>query len=342
MNNSNKLLTRDQFQEMVFKRDNYRCVFCNKPAVDAHHILDRKLFSDGGYYLNNGASVCSEHHLQCELTLLSVESVRKACGITTNIVPNFMYENQSYDKWGNPILLDGHRSRGPLFHDDNVQKVLKQAGLLHIFNHYSKAARTLHFTWSPGVQSDDKVIQSLDAFINKEVILTNKRDGENTSMYRDYFHARSIDSRFHPSRSWVKSKWAQICGDIPEGWRVTGENVFATHSIHYTDLETYFYGFGIWDEQNIRLGWDTILEWFALLDITPVETLYRGPFDERVIRDICESIDTVNNEGAVLTTVDGFSYNDYHKNVAKWVRPGHVQTDSHWQHAQVVPNKLKT
>lgn len=34
------------------------CVFCKKPATEVHHILDRKLFDDGGYYENNGASVC--------------------------------------------------------------------------------------------------------------------------------------------------------------------------------------------------------------------------------------------------------------------------------------------
>lgn len=36
-----QLLTRDQFREGVFARDNYKCVFCDKPAVDAHHILER-------------------------------------------------------------------------------------------------------------------------------------------------------------------------------------------------------------------------------------------------------------------------------------------------------------
>ena len=37
----NKLLTRDQFREAVFARDNHKCVFCHQPAVDAHHILER-------------------------------------------------------------------------------------------------------------------------------------------------------------------------------------------------------------------------------------------------------------------------------------------------------------
>jgi 5-methylcytosine-specific restriction endonuclease McrA len=34
----NKLLTRDDFRESVFKRDGHKCVICKAPGVDAHHI----------------------------------------------------------------------------------------------------------------------------------------------------------------------------------------------------------------------------------------------------------------------------------------------------------------
>ena len=44
-----------------------------------------------------------------------------------------------------------------------------------------------------------------------------KMDGENTSLYQDGFHARSIDGRHHSSRDWVKGFWAQIAQDIPFG-----------------------------------------------------------------------------------------------------------------------------
>ena len=44
-----KLLTRDNFRESVFDRDNHKCVFCDKHAKDAHHIMERRLFNDGGY-----------------------------------------------------------------------------------------------------------------------------------------------------------------------------------------------------------------------------------------------------------------------------------------------------
>lgn len=50
----NILLSRDQFRELTFERDKHTCVFCDKPAQDAHHIIERRLWSDGGYYLDNG------------------------------------------------------------------------------------------------------------------------------------------------------------------------------------------------------------------------------------------------------------------------------------------------
>ena len=72
------LLSRDKFRESVFSRDNNKCVFCGKPAKDAHHILERRLWDDGGYYLDNGASGCEEHHILCEKTLISGDEVRAA------------------------------------------------------------------------------------------------------------------------------------------------------------------------------------------------------------------------------------------------------------------------
>lgn len=116
------LLTRDQFREGVFNRDNHKCVFCGSPAVDAHHIMERRLFPDGGYYIDNGISVCEEHHLACERTDISVEEARLAGNITKRIIPPQLYDDQIYDKWGNPIKSNGERLIGELFFDESVQK----------------------------------------------------------------------------------------------------------------------------------------------------------------------------------------------------------------------------
>ena len=132
MKNNNQLLTREEFKNKVFKRDKYTCVFCNKVAVDAHHIYDRQLWRDGGYYLNNGASVCEEHHWEVEKTNISVEEVWKACGIVNPAIPPQLDSTKSYDKWGNLILPNGMREFGEMFFKENVQKILKDK--LYLFD----------------------------------------------------------------------------------------------------------------------------------------------------------------------------------------------------------------
>lgn len=339
-----KLLTRDEFREGVFARDNYKCVFCDQPAVDAHHILERRLFSGsqlGGYYLSNGASVCEKHHLECEMTLISVEQVREACGIQKWTIPEHLYDDHIYDKWGNVILENGQRMMGELFLDESVQKILAKGGVLGEFTTRVKQQRTFHMPWSEGIHDDDKALRNMSSYEGREVVLTLKMDGENTAMYHDYIHARSIDGRSHPSRDWVKQFHSTIAYQIPETFRIYGENLYAEHSIKYTDLPTYFMGFHVWDRLTC-LQYDETLEYFELLGITPVPELYRGPYDEREIRRIQESLDYTRNEGTVLRITDSFQYKDFRNCVCKQVRRGHVQTNKHWMYGQrVVPNKLK-
>ena len=56
---NDKLLTREEFKKQVFAKTNGKCCVpgCNCDAVDAHHIMDRKLWKDGGYYITNGYAV---------------------------------------------------------------------------------------------------------------------------------------------------------------------------------------------------------------------------------------------------------------------------------------------
>lgn len=337
---ANKLLTRDEFREGVFARDSHTCVFCDKDAVDAHHILERRLWPDGGYYLDNGASVCEEHHIMCEKTLISVDDVRLACGIIKPIIPPHMYSDVVYDKWGNIMLPNGSRLRGELFFDESVQKILGQSGILSSFIDYVKYPRTFHLPWSEGLHDDDRMHESMDQFNDRTVVVTEKLDGENTSMYRDYIHARSIDSRNHESRNWVKNFWSSISHDIPSGWRICGENMFAEHSIEYNELESYFYGFSIWDDVNNCLNWDDTLDWFDMLGIIPVPILYYGPYDEKKIRNI--KINRDISEGYVLRLADSFNYAEFKKYVGKYVRKDHIQTAKHWMYGQrIKQNKLK-
>lgn len=124
------LLDRDTFRNGVFERDNHKCVICGAPTIDAHHIMERRLFKDGGYYLDNGSSLCEIHHLEAESTKLSCEEIRKACNIGRVVLPEHLYSEAEYDKWGNEILKSGQRLPGELFNDPSVQKILKVGGFL--------------------------------------------------------------------------------------------------------------------------------------------------------------------------------------------------------------------
>ena len=109
-----------------------------------------------------------------------------------------------------------------------------------------KYPRTMHFPFSPGMTNDDKVIKNYDRFEGQEVVITEKMDGENSTLYRDYCHARSLDSRNHVSRDWLKRFHREFAYRIHPEVRICGENLYASHSLFYDDLESYFYGFSIW------------------------------------------------------------------------------------------------
>lgn len=339
-----KVLTRTEFREATFARDKNKCVFCDKSAQDAHHIIERRLWgASQGYFVNNGASVCEQHHLDCEMTLISLEDVRAACGIARPILPEDFYDDVVYDKWGNTVLPNGQRTKGPLFHDHSVQTILSKGGVLNAFTDYVKYPRTYHLPWSGCIPEDDRFLKAVDHFQGKRVIVTEKMDGENTTLYTNYYHARSVDSRNHPTRNWAKALHSTFAHDIPKAWRICCENVYAKHSIAYTNLESYLYGFSVWNEKNECLSWDDSLEWFELLNIPHVPILFDGIFDERAIKTLWTEKDWDKREGYVVRDADSFGYFEFRKHVAKFVRPKHIQTTKHWMHGQpIVANELKS
>ena len=205
-------------------------------------------------------------------------------------------------------------------------------------NQRFKYPRTPHLPWSPGATKDDIRCIDSDIFDGKNIVITEKMDGENTTLYSDHMHARSVDSRHHPSRDWVKRLHASIAHEIPLGWRLCGENLYAQHSIVYDQLSSYFYGFSLWNHENRCLSWQDTLEWFDILGIDSPPILYQGLWNEAQVRSL--SIDTSVVEGYVVRLADAFHYDGFDTSVAKWVRAGHVQTDKHWMHSEIKANGL--
>ena len=335
------LLTREQFRNSVFERDNHACVICGQPAQDAHHILERRLFDNGGYYLDNGASLCGECHIKAEKTLLTCEQIREAAKIESIVLPDHLYEQYSYDKWGNIISPDGSRIKGELFNDGSVQKIL--ADVLSQFKKWTKYPRTYHLPFSPGVTKDDRMLPDCSQFEGKEVVVTEKLDGENTTIYQDYLHARATDDDGDPARDWVKNLASKISYSIPNGWRICGENMYEIHSIHYKDLPSYFFVFSIWNDKNVCLSWDDTVEYAKLLDLEIVPVLYRGTWEEKMVADLHSDCKGANeSEGFVVRVADSFSYSQFRKNTGKYVRKDHIRTQARTYRRVLNKNGLKT
>lgn len=207
----------------------------------------------------------------------------------------------------------------------------------------AKYPSTCHFTWSPGVHRDDTVLSvaSQRALLQRVTVTTEKADGENSSLYRNGFHARSLDSRHHESRDWLARFHASIAHEIPDGWRICGENLYAQHSLAYTDLPSYFLGFSVWNEHNICLPWDETLEIFELLGIEPVKVLLPpGVYSEKDLQQLVKTLDLTKQEGYVTCIAEGFAFDDFATSVGKYVRKGHVQTNKHWAHQAIIRNGL--
>ena len=209
-----------------------------------------------------------------------------------------------------------------------------------------KYPRTFHLPYSATITDDDKRLES-DSHFNlfEEVVVTEKMDGENTTVYQNGdIHARSIDGNSNPWQTWLKSYVRNWCFNIPDGWRVCGENLYPRHSIPYvfTDDSEFFQLFGIYDDSNRCLSWDETIEYANLLGIKTVNAFYRGKYDKNAILAAFEEYkrNSANEvEGFVVRNSASFLYSEFKLNVGKYVRANHVTTDEHWTR-NWVPNEI--
>ena len=201
-------------------------------------------------------------------------------------------------------------------------------------NELVKYPRTPHLPSSPGSTSDDKHITAetlahLSSGI--DLVVTEKMDGGNYSMSRTSSFARSLDSGTHSWDTKAKALWANIRWDIPEGWRISGESLYAQRSVAYENLEDIYLVFGIWDETNTLLDWDTMTEYASLLGLKTVSTLYRGNDFKTASEAWASQRDESSSEGFVMRSAGRIAYDDFSGNFAKWVRANHVTTDAGWR-----------
>lgn len=202
-----------------------------------------------------------------------------------------------------------------------------------------KYPRTYHLPFSETISRDDKRLEEIP-FENKPVIVTIKMDGQNLSLYKDFFHTRSLDNR-NCVGGRIKKLWEEIRFQIPENYRICGEDVTFKHAIHYKNLCSFFMVFSIWDELKC-LSWDDTMEWCELLNLKHTPIIYQGVWNKDIIlKNFYEyknkSEDEV--EGFVVRIATEFHYNDFKNSVAKFVRKNHVQNKNMW-YDRLIENEL--
>jgi hypothetical protein len=206
-----------------------------------------------------------------------------------------------------------------------------------------KYPRSWHLNYSEKSSSDDKKHLSDSHFIGKDVVVTIKMDGENTTIYNDYIHARSVDSRIDSEdRRWIDAlRKSKIEGNIPDSYRICGENLFYKHTCYYDDLKSMFYVFSIWDGETC-LSWDETKMWCGLLGLEMVPVIYEGIYDKnKIIESFNFFMKDKNTEGFVVRVREEFNIENFQNSLNKFVKSGFVIPDEHWRYSQKTMNKLK-
>ena len=189
--------------------------------------------------------------------------------------------------------------------------------------------RTPHLPESLGAGKDDSHAKkpTLDNLASGiELIVTEKMDGGNVTLYNDFFHARSVDATSLPWETMAKNVWSVKRFLIPDGWRVSCESMFAQRSVPYDTLPAPLFVIGVWDENNNFLSWDDVNSFAEELELPVVPFLYRGNDFVEAKKAWGKVLNDEISEGFVVRNAGSFSYDTFGLNVAKFVRKNHVRT----------------
>lgn len=212
-----------------------------------------------------------------------------------------------------------------------------------------KYGRTYHFPFSPGTTSDDRINHQYwnDICCLKEVVHTEKLDGENNCLSRHGVFARSHAApTTSPWTHEIRAHW-ELIKDQLGNLEIFGENLYAIHSIAYKKLEHHFYVFGV-REGDQWLSWEETKFYAALLGFPTVPELTtvrlpqeRATFEAGILQlagansrlgsfSPYDDNQPCTMEGIVTRSTSAYTVDDFAKHVFKYVRKGHVKTDEHW------------
>ncbi len=301
------ILTRDNFRMQVFARDLHVCVVpnCNRDAVDAHHIIERSLWPDEGYYVENGASLCERCHILAEKDILTPDTLRIWAGIDVALLPPKL-DRVPQTKWGVPTELPGEKIKYPstpyLDVSPNQDDCKKDDG--HgVFSNYS--------LWE-----------------NCVVIVTAKMDGACVKLTRDKVTARNGEHANSGLFDWLKALHSDIQLQIPDGVTIFGEWLAFRHTIAYEgDLALQGSPLAIYAAFDGLhwVGWGDVVSLADRINhpTVPVIGQAEAPEGWRIqqeIKELAEQAVKMGHEGVVARPVYPFLWGQFAHRVAKYVR----------------------
>ncbi len=213
----------------------------------------------------------------------------------------------------------------------------------------AKYPRSFHLPWSPGGTSDDKRLSNVTALLGAPIVITEKLDGSNLTYTSENVFSRSHSGPpGHPSFALAKATHARIRHLISDGLSIFCEYCYAVHSLEYGGLPAYSFVFGVRDDrQDIWWDWEMVTQQAAELGLPTAPVLFRGSVaTERDLEALTTSLAAKpsafggHREGVVTRVAGEFAGAEFGRSLGKWVRKDHVQTDEHWQHQAIRPQKL--
>jgi len=350
-------MTRQDFRQECISRDGGICVVpsCGNGGFDAdpesegdvHHIIERKLWDDGGYIPENGVTVCNYHHRLAERNIIPPQAFWRWLGIENPILPEGI-DSMHVDKWGEKLEEPPWKE-----HRVNI-----------------KYPSTRHLPWSHERDTDDTAHREVQNFVDVPLIATVKMDGGNAMLVKDTENpvrarngCQADKDHFDMAKQWYWDN--DLYSKIPEHLQVFGEWLYAKHSIHYgcdcdepcedvgPELRDYFQVFGLYDTRyDLWLGWNNTMQFTHKHDLTlaPCATdnyYHMDEFDNsqefwHFYYELSQKVVEQGHEGIVIRSAHPFHYGQIDERLGKYVRPGHVKEDEkHWSKRPTVQNVRK-
>lgn len=360
--------SRQSFRTSVFEREDNQCIvpWCDEDADDAHHIIERDLWSDGGYILQNGVGVCNHHHQYAEANVIPPQSFWMWIGIDEPVLPESV-ETWQVNKWGREL-------DSPPWED--LRDRIKYQSSRHLLPLYWNDSTT---TASERMEHDDTGVESLEDFVGIPLVITQKMDGGNCMIVSDMDNPVRARNGSRPKDTmellYDELYWRnEVHEKLPERLQVFGEWLLAKHSIHYgcecdepcddvgpgiadvvdpDDDCAYFQVFGVFDTLlNCWLSWPKVEQVATTLGFPTTPVMYCEDSDDgatfeteyearQKLIEYAHKVIETGGEGIVVRSKFGFHYGQFEKRLGKYVRENHVTEDEeHWSKRTVKQNRL--